>query len=87
MAATEDRIDIGTLMAPDIVDLLVAKRNKEARAAMQELLPAELSDMLMAMDPDKRVMAVRLLPRPLAAEAFAHLEYEDQEELVELAQA
>lgn len=84
MSAAEERIEIGTLMAPDIVDLLVTKRLGDARAAMAELHDAELADMLVAMEPDKRVMAMRLLPRATAADVFAHLDYDDQEDLVEL---
>lgn len=84
MSAAEERIQIGTLMAPDIVDLMVTKRLADARDAMAELHDAELADMLVAMEPDKRVMAMRLLPRATAADVFSHLDYDDQEDLVEL---
>ena len=71
---SEDRVDLGRLLAPEISDLLDAGRRREAGQALLDLHDAEISDVMTEL-PDQRVaVAFRILPQDLAAEVFTHLD-------------
>ncbi len=80
---SEDRVDLGRLLAPEIGDLLDAGRRREARQALLDLHDAEIADVLSEL-PDQRVaVAFRILPQDRAAEVFTDLDPDQQERLLE----
>ncbi len=83
MSLTDRDHFVGDLLAPDIAEMLDAKLNSTARDALINLLPVEITDVLLALEHRHRVLAFRILPRNLAAEVLALLPEEDQDHLIE----
>ncbi|MGD8453717.1 MAG: magnesium transporter [Phycisphaerae bacterium] len=82
MSSTTDTHVTGRLVAPEIADLLDGGAIKQAREALLSLLEPEIADVLEELEPRLRGVAFRLLPQALAAEVFAYLPLEPQEELL-----
>jgi magnesium transporter len=82
MSELAERQLVGELLAPELTELIDAKQNHEARAALMDLLPPETADVLVALDSAHRPVAFRLLPRDTAAEVFTYLSIELQEQLL-----
>jgi magnesium transporter len=72
----------GTLLAPDIAELLEQRQTFDARSVLLDLLDPEIGDVLLALEPAQRAMAFRLLPRDRAASVFTYLPNELQEQLL-----
>ncbi len=71
------------LLAPDLQALINDKAYREVRDSLSVLEPADIADLIEALEPESAVVAFRVLPRELAANSFAHLEQSAQELLLE----
>ena len=82
MNTTSDVHMTGKLVSPEIAEMLDSGHAREVRAAFEDLFEAEISDVLIELDPRQRGLAFRLLPRDRAAEVFTFLPGDQQEELL-----
>jgi magnesium transporter len=80
--AAADSHTTGSLLAPDIDELLTEGHPQAAREALLYLLDAEIAEVLEELDPRHRGIALRLLPRDRAADVFPLLPPDHQEELL-----
>lgn len=71
------------LLEPDIRELIASGRYGELRSALGVLDPADIADLLGELEPADAAVAFRFLHRDLAGEAFADLEHDQQEALIE----
>src|SRR5690606_816844 len=70
------------LLRPEIEELIQAKERGVRREALEVWPAPELADLLLSLPKSDRVLFYRSLPRHLAAEAFAYLEPNNQDELL-----
>lgn len=80
-SSSNDKPQMGVLLAPDIEEMLESKRTREVRAALKELRMPEVVDILVELKPAHRAIAFRLLPRDLAADVFTELPSDQQAQL------
>ncbi len=73
---------LGSLIAPDVGELIEARRYNQARRELMNLEPADIADVLSALEDEQEALAFRLLPHDLAADVFAYLDPESQEALL-----
>jgi magnesium transporter len=73
---------LGGLIAPDVGELLEARRYNQARRELMGLEPADIADVFSALGDEQEALAFRLLPHDLAADVFAYLDPESQEALL-----
>jgi len=66
-----------------VEDLLRHRQFWEVRALLRERAPADVADTLSHLEPEQAALAFRLLPRDQAGDAFAGLEADHQERLIE----
>jgi magnesium transporter len=71
------------LLEPEVRELVQAGRFAELRRALAELDPVDVSDVLDNLEPAQAAVAFRMLPREPAGEAFAHLDHDKQQRLIE----
>ena len=75
------------LLEPDLVELVRAGDLRGVREALRTFDPPDVADLLHEMlyrhGPEEAAVAYRVLPRDAAAETFAHLDPEDQEQLID----
>jgi magnesium transporter len=71
------------LLEPEVRELVQAGRFAELRRALAELDPVDVADVLDSLEPAHAAVAFRMLPREPAGEAFAHLDHDKQERLIE----
>jgi magnesium transporter len=74
---------IGELVRVDVEELIAGKRWDELREAISGLDAADIAEVLIDVPPEDEGVVFRLLPRGIAAAAFAYLPLERQQELVE----
>jgi magnesium transporter len=79
--STNDKPKMGVLLAPEIENMLNAKRTREVRAALNDLQLPEIVDILVELDSRHRAIAFRLLPRDVAADAYTELPSDQQLQL------
>jgi magnesium transporter len=77
------QVMLNELVRPDIHSLIEARRWSDLRVALEDWPPPELADLLLQTGKQERVLLFRALPRDAAAEAFAHLELPEQDDLLE----
>ncbi len=70
------------LLEPELKALIDLRAFRQIRDALSHLEPADVADLVDSLDPDAAVIAFRVLPRQLAADAFAELSTESQESLL-----
>lgn len=70
------------LLAPEIAELIAARRWSELREVLEDWPTPEIADLLLALGKVDRVLLFRALPRELAAETFSYLELEQQDALL-----
>lgn len=73
---------LGTLLQPELEELIAAGRWDELRDSVRDLHPADLAEIVIDLPPDSEAAVFRVLPRPLATQVFAHLPVEHQEGLI-----
>lgn len=66
----------------DLEEVIRTRNFAELRDALDNLPPFEIADLIREMSAEKRVLAFRVLPRELAADAFEYLPFEIQQELL-----
>jgi len=71
------------LLVPDLDELVEAGRYRDLRDAIRELDPADIADLIEALDPDHAAVAFRVLPRSMMVEVFSELDQHPQEQLIE----
>ena len=71
------------LLEPELKALISQRAFRQVRDALSTLEPADIADLVDTLEPDEAVIAFRVLPRPVAADAFAELSSESQEHLLE----
>jgi len=73
---------LNTLVGPEIGELLAQRRFDQLRAALLDLEPADVADLVEGLAVDQAALVFRLLPRDLATEVFSHLDSERQQNLI-----
>jgi magnesium transporter len=73
---------LNRLLGPDIGELLAQRRYDQLRAALLELEPADIADLVGGLEQDQAALVFRLLPRDLAADVFSYLDSEQQQSLI-----
>lgn len=73
---------LGTLISPDLAELIRARQFNELREFLLDLAVPDLAELLAECGLEDRAVLFRLLPRELAAQAFEYLPFEAQEELL-----
>lgn len=71
------------LLEPELKALIAQRAFRQVRDALSTLEPADIADLVETLEPDEAIIAFRVLPRHLAADAFAELSTESQEQLLE----
>lgn len=79
---TDDAVNLGILIEPEIRSWLENRNYKELRESLQELDPFDIAQALLVLSPEERAIVFRILPRRIAAEVFAHLPLSEEEELL-----
>ncbi len=69
------------LLAPDVLDLIEQRRFAELRSALQTLAPADIADLISALEPEPAVVVFRLLKRDAAADTLSELDTERRQQL------
>lgn len=70
------------LLKPEIIDLVQRHDWIGLREALADWPPPEVADLVLGIPKSDRVLLFRALPRELAAEAFSHLQFEQQNTLL-----
>jgi magnesium transporter len=73
---------LNRLLGPDIGELLALRRYDQLRAALLELEPADIADLVGGLEAEQAALVFRLLPRDLAADVFSHLDPEQAQSLI-----
>ncbi|MFN8644853.1 MAG: magnesium transporter [Candidatus Binatia bacterium] len=73
---------LNRLVGPEIGELLEQRRFDRLRAALLELEPADVADLVEGLEQDQAALVFRLLPRDLATDVFSHLEPDRQQSLI-----
>lgn len=73
---------LNSLVGPEIAELLAQRRFDRLRAALLELEPADVADLVESLEQEQAALVFRLLPRDLATDVFSHLEPERQQSLI-----
>ncbi|OAB63930.1 magnesium transporter [Leptolyngbya valderiana BDU 20041] len=71
------------LLNVEVRELIEAKRYRELREALAPLPPFDVAAVLDLLDPAEAAVAFRLLPRELAGEAFAVLDYDREQAIID----
>ncbi len=70
------------LLEPELKALIGQRAFRQVRDALSTLEPVDIADLVDSLEPEEAIIAFRVLPRHLAADAFAELSTESQEELL-----
>ncbi|QOV89529.1 magnesium transporter [Humisphaera borealis] len=73
---------IGTLLQTDLEEIIRRKDWVELRAALSELDPPDIAEIIVDLPQEDEGVIFRVLPREVASAAFSYLPLENQEELV-----
>ncbi len=73
---------LGKLLQPEIRELISSRQFGLVRQALEELHPSDLADLLSDLEQQDQAVVFRLLPVPLAADAFEYLDLEEQKKLL-----
>ncbi|MEQ8844202.1 MAG: magnesium transporter [Phycisphaerales bacterium] len=71
------------LLSVEVRELIEARRYRELRDALGPLPPFDVAAVLDVLEPGEAAVAFRLLPREVAGEAFAELETDRQQAIIE----
>jgi len=71
------------LLEPDLVRMIEDRAYREIRDSLGVIEPADVADLIEALDIELAVIAFRVLPRELAADCFSQLKQSVQESLLE----
>lgn len=76
------RSPTAAILEPELAEFIQTRDFRGARSALLALEPADIADVLETLEPEDASIALRILPRQLASDAFAELEPEAQERLL-----
>lgn len=82
MPPIEEQLRVAQLLAPDLAEMIDARKGGDVRAALSELDDPEVADLLMELSPQQRVLAFRFLTKSHQSDVFAYLPPEQQETLL-----
>lgn len=71
------------LLIPEVEELIREGNYADLRESIAHLHPADLAEILAAIDPKQACLGFRFLPRDLAAQAFSYIPAESQENLIQ----
>jgi magnesium transporter len=74
---------LGTVLQPEIEELIAQRRWEDLRNAVGTLHPADVADIIMDLPAGDEAIVFRVLPRPIATAVFAHIPVEHQEALLQ----
>ena len=75
---------MGLEVKVDIGRMIEDGKYKALKEILQYLEPADIVDLMEDLDPSKKIVIFRLLPKELAAQVFSEMEIEDQKKLISL---
>ncbi|MCD6443372.1 MAG: magnesium transporter, partial [Thermotogae bacterium] len=75
---------MGLEVKVDIDRMIEDGKYKALKEILQYLEPADIVDLMEDLDPSKKIVIFRLLPKELAAQVFSEMEIEDQKKLISL---
>jgi magnesium transporter len=73
---------LGHLLLPEIQEMVRQGDFGGLRDVLSDLQPADIADLIIDLPTSDRAVIFRILPRPIAADAFSHVSHEEQELLV-----
>lgn len=73
---------LGKLLAPDIQEMLEAKRLRELREALILFPPLDVAELITDLSSDEQAIVFRILPRELATDVFEQLSWDNQHKLL-----
>lgn len=74
---------IGSLLQPELVELIRERNFNQLREILVEFPAADISEILADLSAEDKAILLRILPHALAADVFEYLSLEDQEKLVQ----
>lgn len=73
---------IGNLDWELLTELLESRRFRDLRETMAEMNEVDIAEFIEELEPEKKVLVYRMLPKELAADVFSFLEVDDQEHII-----
>jgi magnesium transporter len=73
---------LGTLLEPEIKELIEAQNYSALRDVFAEWQPADVAEIIADLPPEEQVVVFRILPHRFATDTFEYLEVEDQKNLL-----
>lgn len=74
---------ISQLVKPEILDLIHHRRLAELKEVLIDWPPADIADLILSIEEEKRAIIFRLLPKELAADVFEYFDFDTQQLLIE----
>ncbi|MGZ5543675.1 MAG: magnesium transporter [Limisphaerales bacterium] len=74
---------IGSLLQPELVELIRERNFNQLREILVEFPAADIAEILADLSAEDKAVLLRILPHDLAADVFEYLSLEDQERLVQ----
>ena len=75
-------ISIGSYDREELTELLEDRQFRKLRETMSEMNEVDIAEFIEELEPEKKVLIYRMLPKELAADVFSFLEVDDQEHII-----
>ena len=73
---------MGNFDREELNSLLESRQFRKLRETMSEMNEVDIAEFVEELEPEKKVLVYRMLPKELAADVFSFLEVEDQEHII-----
>ena len=73
---------IGNYDREELTELLEDRQFRKLRETMSEMNEVDIAEFIEELEPEKKVLVYRMLPKELAADVFSFLEVDDQEHII-----
>lgn len=73
---------IGSYDREELTELLEDRQFRKLRETMSEMNEVDIAEFIEELEPEKKVLVYRMLPKELAADVFSFLEVDDQEHII-----
>ena len=73
---------MGNFDREELDSLLESRQFRKLRETMSEMNEVDIAEFVEELEPEKKVLVFRMLPKELAADVFSFLEVEDQEHII-----
>ena len=73
---------IGSYDREELNELLEGRQFRKLRETMSEMNEVDIAEFIEELEPEKKVLVYRMLPKELAADVFSFLEVDDQEHII-----